>query len=161
MIATQASAGSVSRLAFTAPLFRALVAGRLRAQPGRALLALTAISLGVGLGVAVHLINASALNEFSLASHHLAGEADLVVRGPRWSGPEFQPFEIVEIRYKLHATQTQFAQMFGISVGTLRNWEQGARRPQGPARALLRIVQAHPDEVARVLWRYRRAWWMT
>jgi putative ABC transport system permease protein len=46
-------------------------------------LAVTAIALGVALGVAVHLINASALNEFELASRHLAGEADLVVRGPR------------------------------------------------------------------------------
>jgi putative ABC transport system permease protein len=42
-----------------------------------------AIALGVALGVAVHLINSSALNEFELAARHLAGEADLVVRGSR------------------------------------------------------------------------------
>jgi putative ABC transport system permease protein len=63
--------------------FYALVIGPLREHPGRALLALLVIALGVALGVAVRLINASALNEFSLAAHHLAGEADLVVRGPR------------------------------------------------------------------------------
>ena len=63
--------------------FRALVSGPLREHPGHALLALAAIALGVALGVAVHLINSSALNEFNLAAHHLAGEADLVVRGPR------------------------------------------------------------------------------
>lgn len=63
--------------------FYALVAGSLREQPGRALLALVAIALGVALGVAVHVINSSALNEFSLAARHLAGEADLVIRGPR------------------------------------------------------------------------------
>ena len=64
-------------------LLHALIAGPLRAQPGRSILAVAAIALGVTLGVAVHLINASALNEMRLAAHHLAGEADLVVRGPR------------------------------------------------------------------------------
>jgi putative ABC transport system permease protein len=63
-------------------LFHALVSGPLREYPGRALVALAAIALGVALGVAVHLINASALNEFRIAAHHLAGEADLVIRGP-------------------------------------------------------------------------------
>lgn len=63
--------------------FYALVAGSLREQPGRTLLALVAIALGVALGAAVHLINSSALNEFSLAARHLAGEADLIIRGPR------------------------------------------------------------------------------
>jgi putative ABC transport system permease protein len=64
-------------------LFNALVLGPLREHPGRSVLAIAAIALGVALGVAVHLINASALNEFEIASRHLAGEADLVVRGPR------------------------------------------------------------------------------
>ncbi len=64
-------------------LFQALVLGPLREHPGRAALAVLAIALGVALGVAVHLVNSSALNEFELAARHLAGEADLVVRGPR------------------------------------------------------------------------------
>jgi putative ABC transport system permease protein len=63
--------------------FRALVLGPLREYPGRTLLAIAAIGLGVALGVAVHLVNASALNEFEAAARQLAGEADLVVRGPR------------------------------------------------------------------------------
>ena len=61
----------------------ALVVGPLRANPGRLVLAIAAIALGVALGVAVHLVNTSAVNEFGLAARHLAGEADLVVRGPR------------------------------------------------------------------------------
>ncbi len=65
------------------PLFHALVTGLLREHPGRAALAVLAIALGVALGVAVHLVNSSAINEFELAARHLAGEADLVVRGPR------------------------------------------------------------------------------
>src|SRR5262245_17162816 len=64
-------------------VFDALVLGPLREHPGRAVLAIVAIALGVALGVAVHLINASALVEFEIAARHLAGEADLVVRGPR------------------------------------------------------------------------------
>ena len=73
---------------------------------------------------------------------------------------EFTPDQIVEIRYRFHATRRQFARMFGISAETLKNWEQGRRRPHGPARALLRLAKANPDLVARTLWRYRRAWWM-
>jgi putative ABC transport system permease protein len=64
-------------------VLHALVAGPLREHPGRAALAVAAIALGVALGVAVHLVNSSALNEFEIAARHLAGEADLVVRGPR------------------------------------------------------------------------------
>jgi putative ABC transport system permease protein len=64
-------------------LFETLVLGPLRENPGRTALAIVAIALGVALGVAVHLVNASALNEFEVAARHLAGEADLVIRGPR------------------------------------------------------------------------------
>ena len=64
-------------------LFYALIVGPLRENLGRTLLAIIAIALGVALGVAVHLVNSSAVNEFELAARHLAGEADLVVRGPR------------------------------------------------------------------------------
>ncbi|HKU70851.1 MAG TPA: ABC transporter permease, partial [Burkholderiales bacterium] len=55
----------------------------MREHPGRAALAVLAIALGVTLGVAVHLVNSSAVEEFELAARHLAGEADLVVRGSR------------------------------------------------------------------------------
>jgi len=79
---------------------------------------------------------------------------------PGTSHVEFESWQIVEIRFKFHATQRHFARMFGISVETLRNWEQGKRRPHGPARALLRVAKANPEAVARVLWRFRRAWWM-
>jgi putative ABC transport system permease protein len=61
----------------------ALVLGPLRESPARSVLGVIAIALGVALGVAVHLVNSSAINEFELAARHLAGEADLVVRGPR------------------------------------------------------------------------------
>src|SRR5687768_18016353 len=66
----------------------ATAGGAWRDHPGRLALAVFGIAFGVALGVAVHLVNASAANEFSLAVRTLAGEADLIVRGPRSGFPE-------------------------------------------------------------------------
>lgn len=52
--------------------------------------------------------------------------------------------DIVALRRFVGLTQTQFSKAMGISVHTLRNWEQGRRRPDGPAIALLRIAARHP-----------------
>lgn len=73
---------------------------------------------------------------------------------------EFGPVDVIEIRARFHASQRQFARMIGINVRTLRNWEQGRRRPQGPARAILRVAAANPNLVAAVLLKFRRVWWM-
>ncbi len=51
------------------------------------------------------------------------------------------------IRSRFKLSQMEFAGLLGISVGTLRNWEQGLRRPEGPARVLLHVVELHPDAV--------------
>ncbi|WP_280552963.1 helix-turn-helix domain-containing protein [Halomonas sp. 25-S5] len=50
-----------------------------------------------------------------------------------------------EIRLKLKLSQSAFAGLMGVSVRTLQDWEQGRRDPQGPALALLRIAEQHPD----------------
>jgi DNA-binding XRE family transcriptional regulator len=52
--------------------------------------------------------------------------------------------DISALRRFVGLTQIQFAQAMSISVHTLRNWEQGRRRPEGPAIALLRIAARHP-----------------
>jgi DNA-binding transcriptional regulator YiaG len=52
--------------------------------------------------------------------------------------------DIAALRKFVRLSQTQFAQAMGISVHTLRNWEQDRRRPEGPALALLRIAARHP-----------------
>jgi DNA-binding transcriptional regulator YiaG len=52
--------------------------------------------------------------------------------------------DIIMLRRFVGLTQLQFAQAMGISVHTLRNWEQGRRRPEGPALALLRIAARYP-----------------
>ena len=52
--------------------------------------------------------------------------------------------DIVALRRFVDLTQLQFAEALGISVHTLRNWEQGRRSPEGPALALLRVAARHP-----------------
>ena len=52
--------------------------------------------------------------------------------------------DVVALRRFTGLTQQQFAGALGISVHTLRNWEQGRRSPEGPALALLRIAARHP-----------------
>jgi putative transcriptional regulator len=49
------------------------------------------------------------------------------------------------IRLKLKMSQSAFAGLMGVSVRTLQDWEQGRREPQGPAIALLRIAEQHPE----------------
>lgn len=55
--------------------------------------------------------------------------------------------EVREIREGYRLSQTEFAALFGISVDTLQNWEQGRRTPAGPARILLQVVARHPEAV--------------
>ena len=52
--------------------------------------------------------------------------------------------DIAALRKFIGLTQTEFARAIEISVHTLRNWEQGRRKPEGPALALLRIAARHP-----------------
>ncbi|MDP2831476.1 MAG: NadS family protein [Candidatus Omnitrophota bacterium] len=64
---------------------------------------------------------------------------------------KFNPVMVRNIRLKLHTSQAKFAHMIGVSVDTLQNWEQGRRRPEGPALVLLRIVEADPGIVMKAL----------
>lgn len=64
---------------------------------------------------------------------------------------EFRPEDVRTIRGKLEKSQEEFALMIGVSVATLQNWEQGRRRPEGPARALLRVAAKNPQAVAEAL----------
>lgn len=57
----------------------------------------------------------------------------------------FEAPDVKAIREKLKLTQQQFATMMGISIRTLQNWEQGRRRPEGPAHVLLMVAERHPQ----------------
>ncbi len=51
------------------------------------------------------------------------------------------------IREVLRQTQEGFAELLGVSVRTLQNWEQGRRDPHGPAKRLLNVASRHPVEL--------------
>ncbi|CAA2102438.1 Antitoxin HigA-2 [Methylobacterium bullatum] len=52
--------------------------------------------------------------------------------------------DVVAIRKATDLSQDAFARRIGVAVGTLRNWEQRRRRPEGPARVLLALLQRNP-----------------
>jgi putative transcriptional regulator len=54
------------------------------------------------------------------------------------------------IRAKLKLSQAAFAGLMGVSIRTVQDWEQGRRRPSGPAEALLRIAEQKPDVFAEL-----------
>ena len=55
------------------------------------------------------------------------------------------------VRAKVGLSQSEFAQLIGVKVATLRNWEQHRRQPTGPAAALLTIVEKEPEAALRAL----------
>jgi putative transcriptional regulator len=59
--------------------------------------------------------------------------------------------DITHLREKLGLSQDRFAALFGLSPRTLRNWEQGVRHPDGPARILLQVIDREPEAVMRAL----------
>ena len=80
-------------------------------------------------------------------------EGGAILRGeqPASRSFEIQPPDIKQIRDGFGLTQEQFAALLGISVRTLRNWEQGRRMPEGPARVLLQVAAKHPEALLDVV----------
>jgi putative transcriptional regulator len=58
---------------------------------------------------------------------------------------------VKKIRARLNKSQDEFAQMIQVPVATVRNWEQGRRKPQGPALALLKLVGTLPKKSLEIL----------
>jgi putative transcriptional regulator len=59
--------------------------------------------------------------------------------------------DVKAIRKRLGLTQAAFAQRYGFEVSSIRNWEQGRRQPEGPARTLLVVIDREPEAVFRAL----------
>ena len=59
--------------------------------------------------------------------------------------------DVKALRSRLQMTQAEFASTFGFSLGAVRNWEQGTRRPEKAARILLAVIDHEPDAVLRTL----------
>lgn len=53
--------------------------------------------------------------------------------------------DVRQVRDELHLSQAAFSSLMGISMRTLQDWEQGRRKPRGPAMSLLRIAHKHPE----------------
>jgi len=64
---------------------------------------------------------------------------------------KYEAIDIRKLRESVDVSQAQFARMIGVSKDTLQNWEQGRRRPRGPAKALLRVFEEDPEAVVRAL----------
>jgi putative transcriptional regulator len=61
------------------------------------------------------------------------------------------PIDPLTIRQNLGLSQSRFAARFGFTPATVRNWEQGRTRPDGPARVLLAVIAHHPEAVEDAL----------
>ena len=80
-------------------------------------------------------------------------EAGKIQRGKQQPSRRFEmkALDIRAIREQSNKSQMDFAYMIGVSVATLRSWEQGRRTPEGPALALLKIVSKNPEYVEQLL----------
>ncbi len=79
--------------------------------------------------------------------HHMGA----IMRGKDVPHRKTTRTNVRELREQTKLTQTDFARMIGVSVRTLQNWEQGRREPEGPAKALLRVVERQPEAVLQAL----------
>ncbi len=80
-------------------------------------------------------------------------EMDAIARGKKRASRrfDFQGPEVKAIRDRLGVSQDKFAMILGVSKRTVENWEQGRRHPTGPARSLLKIVEADPEHALQAL----------
>ncbi len=80
-------------------------------------------------------------------------EAILHGKGEKTGIREFRPrdVDVKTVRKKTGLTQMQFALTFGISLGTLRHWERGDRKPHGPALVLLNAADNAPATLLKIL----------
>jgi putative transcriptional regulator len=62
-----------------------------------------------------------------------------------------QVIDVQAVRKRLHMSQGEFAARFGIPIGTIRDWEQHRRHPDGATRVLLTVIDKEPEAVERAL----------
>lgn len=81
----------------------------------------------------------------------LAGRLAALAPPPRGRRPDGDASYARNVRAATKLTQAEFAARIGVPIETVRNWEQGKRRPRGPARALLKLIERAPDLAFSVL----------
>lgn len=77
---------------------------------------------------------------------HASGEARATVHEIEVPEPDVQA-----IRARTGLSQAEFARSIGVKKGTLLNWEQRRRNPEGPAKVLLALIDKDPKIVQRTL----------
>jgi len=96
---------------------------------------------------------------------HAATPGESIIAGLReavdWSKGEPVPMgkttvqvptvDVQQVRKRMRLSQDEFAAKFGFAAASVRNWEQGRRQPEGPARVLLAVIDQHPEVVEEVL----------
>ena len=82
-------------------------------------------------------------------------EGGAILRGKKKPARRFviEAARVRAIREKTSLSQSEFADLIGVSVKTLQNWEQDRRRPTGPAAALLRIISQEKKMAVRAIHR--------
>jgi putative transcriptional regulator len=83
-------------------------------------------------------------------------EGGKILKGKKKAGREFN-FDNPDpkmIRERLGLSQEKFAKMLGISSSTLKNWEQGRRKPEGAAKVLLNVAARHPEAILDTVYNY-------
>ena len=86
------------------------------------------------------------LNSVSDMGRHMRGEMVLGIRTQEIPEPD-----VKAIRERTGLSQSRFAYLIGVKPKTLQNWEQHRVRPAGPARVLLKIVEANPKALDSIL----------
>ncbi|MGH7084990.1 MAG: helix-turn-helix domain-containing protein [Stellaceae bacterium] len=101
----------------------------------------------------------------TLAARRLPAEATIarhaVEDRDAWTAPDLTgaakvfppptPGEVKALRIRLGMSQARFARCFGFTIDTVQQYEQGRRRPSGPAATLLRVIACEPEAVRRAL----------
>jgi putative transcriptional regulator len=86
-----------------------------------------------------------------------AKEVLAAMRGDKTSGRmhTIPRVDVAEVRRGLKLSQAEFAAAFGLSLDSVKNWEQGHRSPEGPAKVLLAVIAKDPQAVQNALAAYR------
>lgn len=87
------------------------------------------------------------LDDFDLNSAVVVRPKKKIKHVFKFSGPE----SVRKLRARIKKSQSEFAHMLNINIDTLQGWEQGRRKPAGPAIALLTLFAQEPKVVERVL----------
>lgn len=83
---------------------------------------------------------------------HAAGEpVEVILHRPAKTGHAAEPNPITATRQRCGLSETEFAKALHITPRTLKQWEQGERKPSGTAATLLKIVARHPEVLREAL----------